>query len=82
MIYRMIANDLIRFCSIFFIFVMGFSQAYYIIFQVRHIFTVPKPKSFRYIATKTMTSNLYKITTHNFFFVVVFWGRAPDALSS
>ena len=35
MIYRMIANDLIRFYSIFFIFVMGFSQAYYIIFQVR-----------------------------------------------
>ena len=34
MIYRMLANDLIKFCSIYFIFVMGFSQAYYIIFQV------------------------------------------------
>jgi len=33
MIYRMLANDLIKFCSIYFIFVMGFSQAYYIIFQ-------------------------------------------------
>ena len=33
MIYRMMAADLIRFVTIYFIFVMGFSQAYYIIFQ-------------------------------------------------
>ena len=32
MIYRMMAADLLRFCIIYFIFVMGFSQAYYIIF--------------------------------------------------
>ena len=33
MIYRMMAADLLRFCIIYFIFVMGFSQSYYIIFQ-------------------------------------------------
>ena len=33
MIYRMMAADLLRFVTIYFIFVMGFSQAYYIIFQ-------------------------------------------------
>ncbi|XP_076629414.1 transient receptor potential cation channel subfamily V member nanchung [Colletes latitarsis] len=32
MIYRMIMGDLIRFVSIYSVFVMGFSQAYYIIF--------------------------------------------------
>ncbi|KYN30196.1 Transient receptor potential cation channel subfamily V member 5 [Trachymyrmex cornetzi] len=32
MIYRMIMGDLIRFVSIYLVFVMGFSQAYYIIF--------------------------------------------------
>ena len=32
MIYRMMAADLLRFCIIYFIFVMGFSQSYYIIF--------------------------------------------------
>ena len=32
MIYRMVAADLLRFCIIYFIFVMGFSQSYYIIF--------------------------------------------------
>ena len=45
MIYRMLANDLIKFCSIYFIFVMGFSQAYYIIFQV------PKIGQFYYTLT-------------------------------
>ena len=33
MIYRMIAKDLLRFFVIYLIFIMGFSQAYYIIFQ-------------------------------------------------
>ncbi|CAB4055432.1 TRPV5 [Lepeophtheirus salmonis] len=33
MIYRMLASDLLRFGTIYFIFVMGFSQAFYIIFQ-------------------------------------------------
>merc|ERR1712029_589623 len=33
MIYRMTANDLFKFCIIYFIFVMGFAQSYYIIFQ-------------------------------------------------
>ncbi|XP_044012696.1 transient receptor potential cation channel subfamily V member 5 [Aphidius gifuensis] len=32
MIYRMIMGDLLRFVSIYLVFVMGFSQAYYIIF--------------------------------------------------
>ncbi|XP_058980182.1 transient receptor potential cation channel subfamily V member 5-like [Musca domestica] len=32
MIYRMVMGDLIRFVSIYLVFVMGFSQAYYIIF--------------------------------------------------
>ncbi|KMQ98230.1 transient receptor potential cation channel subfamily v member 6 [Lasius niger] len=32
MIYRMITGDLLRFVSIYLVFVMGFSQAYYIIF--------------------------------------------------
>ncbi|XP_015521251.2 transient receptor potential cation channel subfamily V member 5 isoform X1 [Neodiprion pinetum] len=32
MIYRMIMGDLLRFVSIYMVFVMGFSQAYYIIF--------------------------------------------------
>ncbi|XP_057668262.1 transient receptor potential cation channel subfamily V member 5 [Diorhabda carinulata] len=32
MIYRMVMGDLIRFASIYLVFVMGFSQAYYIIF--------------------------------------------------
>ncbi|XP_065339476.1 transient receptor potential cation channel subfamily V member 5 [Cloeon dipterum] len=32
MIYRMLKGDLIRFVSIYLVFVMGFSQAYYIIF--------------------------------------------------
>lgn len=32
MIYRMVIGDLLRFVCIYFIFVMGFSQAYYIIF--------------------------------------------------
>ncbi|KAJ8961285.1 hypothetical protein NQ318_008970 [Aromia moschata] len=32
MIYRMVLGDLIRFASIYLVFVMGFSQAYYIIF--------------------------------------------------
>lgn len=32
MIYRMLAGDLLRFVTIYLIFVMGFSQAYYIIF--------------------------------------------------
>jgi hypothetical protein len=33
MIYRMLAADLLRFGIIYFIFVMGFSQAYYVIFK-------------------------------------------------
>ena len=33
MIYRMMANDLLRFVIIYLIFVMGFAQSYYIIFQ-------------------------------------------------
>ncbi|XP_023334395.1 transient receptor potential cation channel subfamily V member 6 [Eurytemora carolleeae] len=33
MVYRMLAQDIVRFGSVFFIFVMGFSQAYYIVFQ-------------------------------------------------
>ena len=33
MIYRMIAKDLLRFFVIYLIFIMGYSQAYYIIFQ-------------------------------------------------
>lgn len=32
MIYRMVMGDLIRFVSIYLVFVMGFAQAYYIIF--------------------------------------------------
>ncbi|VEN38218.1 unnamed protein product [Callosobruchus maculatus] len=32
MIYRMVMGDLLRFASIYLVFVMGFSQAYYIIF--------------------------------------------------
>lgn len=32
MIYRMVTGDLIRFVSIYVVFVMGFAQAYYIIF--------------------------------------------------
>jgi hypothetical protein len=36
MIYRMMAADLLRFVAIYFIFVMGFAQAYYIIFQSYH----------------------------------------------
>jgi len=32
MIYRMVMGDLLRFVSIYLVFVMGFSQAYYIIF--------------------------------------------------
>lgn len=32
MIYRMVMGDLIRFVTIYLVFVMGFSQAYYIIF--------------------------------------------------
>lgn len=32
MIYRMVTGDLIRFVSIYLVFVMGFAQAYYIIF--------------------------------------------------
>ena len=32
MIYRMMMQDLARFGTVFFIFVMGFSQAYFIIF--------------------------------------------------
>jgi transient receptor potential cation channel subfamily V protein 5 len=32
MIYRMLAGDLLRFVIIYLIFVMGFSQAYYVIF--------------------------------------------------
>ncbi|CAG9827226.1 unnamed protein product [Diabrotica balteata] len=32
MIYRMVMGDLIRFATIYLVFVMGFSQAYYIIF--------------------------------------------------
>lgn len=32
MIYRMVIGDLLRFVCIYFIFVMGFSQAYYIVF--------------------------------------------------
>ncbi|XP_067008057.2 transient receptor potential cation channel subfamily V member 5 [Anabrus simplex] len=32
MIYRMVTGDLLRFVSIYLVFVMGFSQAYYIIF--------------------------------------------------
>jgi transient receptor potential cation channel subfamily V protein 5 len=32
MIYRMLAGDLLRFVAIYLIFVMGFSQAYYVIF--------------------------------------------------
>ena len=34
MVYRMLAQDIVRFMSIFFIFVMGFSQGYYVLFQV------------------------------------------------
>ena len=33
MIYRMMAADVLRFCIIYFIFIMGFSQSYYICFQ-------------------------------------------------
>ena len=33
MIYRMLAQDLARFFTVFVIFVMGFSQAFFIIFQ-------------------------------------------------
>merc|ERR1719234_3073399 len=33
MVYRMLAQDIVRFMSIFFIFVMGFSQGYYVLFQ-------------------------------------------------
>ena len=32
MIYRMVVGDLLRFVTIYLVFVMGFSQAYYIIF--------------------------------------------------
>lgn len=32
MIYRMVVGDLLRFVCIYMVFVMGFSQAYYIIF--------------------------------------------------
>jgi transient receptor potential cation channel subfamily V protein 5 len=32
MIYRMVVGDLLRFVTIYMVFVMGFSQAYYIIF--------------------------------------------------
>lgn len=33
MVYRMLAQDIVRFGSVFFIFVMGFSQGYYVLFQ-------------------------------------------------
>ena len=33
MIYRMMAQDLARFGTVFIIFIMGFSQAFYIIFS-------------------------------------------------
>lgn len=36
MIYRMVMGDLLRFVTIYFIFVMGFSQAYYIVFCTFH----------------------------------------------
>ncbi|CAL4146029.1 unnamed protein product, partial [Meganyctiphanes norvegica] len=32
MIYTMLAGDLLRFVTIYFVFIMGFSQAYYVIF--------------------------------------------------
>jgi transient receptor potential cation channel subfamily V member 5 len=32
MIYRMVVGDLLRFVTIYMVFIMGFSQAYYIIF--------------------------------------------------
>ena len=41
MIYRMIANDLLRFGLIYLIFVLGFSQSYYIIFKS---YIDPNPK--------------------------------------
>ena len=40
MVYRMLAQDIVRFMSIFFIFVMGFSQGYYVLFQVRTLLFV------------------------------------------
>ncbi|XP_059093541.1 transient receptor potential cation channel subfamily V member 5-like isoform X2 [Tigriopus californicus] len=43
MIYRMMAADLLRFVTIYFIFVMGFSQAYYIMFQSYTNTTNPDP---------------------------------------
>ena len=33
MVYRMLAQDIVRFGSVFFIFVMGFSQGYFVLFQ-------------------------------------------------
>lgn len=32
MIYRMVVGDLLRFVTIYMVFIMGFSQAYYIVF--------------------------------------------------
>ena len=43
MIYRMLSGDLLRFVTIYLIFVMGFSQAYYIIFLSYHRKGEPNP---------------------------------------
>ncbi|XP_039294206.1 transient receptor potential cation channel subfamily V member 5 [Nilaparvata lugens] len=42
MIYRMVMGDLLRFASIYLVFVMGFSQAYYIIFLTYDNPTTPE----------------------------------------
>lgn len=71
MIYRMLAGDLLRFVIIYLIFVMGFSQAYYIIFLsyknpgTENIMSTPaEAVVYMFIASLTVFDSLYDSFKH------------------
>lgn len=48
MIYKMLLNDVLRFCIIYGVFLIGFSQAFFVVFDDSGMLRINKIKPFRF----------------------------------